>query len=247
MLTHVTAHPEQATGALARDVNQVLANLPDEDLRRLSPALRRVPLRRRQVLLRQGQRVQDIIFPVHGLCSVTKTTEDGHSIEILSVGAEGMVSASVAWGLPDSLGDVVVQVPDDAALSMPIEVFNEELHRMGAFSVLVRAYGRLFTEELMQAGACNALHTAEQRVCRWLLTTAERIHTDTLPVTHEMLAMALGVRRPTVTLIMADLERTGLVHYGRGNVRLIDRDALVQRACACCSMLSLSRFVVSGT
>jgi CRP-like cAMP-binding protein len=82
------------------------------------------------------------------------------------------------------------------------------------------------------------LHTAEQRVCRWLLTTAERIHTDVLPVTHEMLAMALGVRRPTVTLIMADLERAGLVRYGRGNVRLIDRGALVQRGCVCCSTIN---------
>jgi CRP-like cAMP-binding protein len=200
--------------------------------------LRRVPLRRRQVLVRQGQRVQDIIFPVHGLCSVTKTTEDGHSIEILSIGAEGIVNASVAWGLPDSLGDVVVQVPDDAALSMSVEVFNQELRQRGALSELVEGYGRLFTQELMQAGACNALHTAEQRVCRWLLTTAERIHTDALPVTHEMLAMALGVRRPTVTLIMADLERAGLVRYGRGHVRLIDRSALVERGCPCCSTIN---------
>lgn len=237
MLSHVTTEPHDQAGAPLRHVNHVLANLPDEDFRRLSPSLRRVSLRRRQVLLRQGQRVQEIIFPVNGLCSVAKTTEDGHSIEILSIGAEGIVGASVAWGLAESLGDIVVQVPDDAALSMPVEVFNEELHRMGALSVLAATYGRLFTQELMQAGACNALHTAEQRVCRWLLTTADRLHSDVLPVTHEMLAMALGVRRPTVTLIMADLDHAGLVRYGRGTVTLIDRDALVARGCGCYSVL----------
>ena len=218
--------------------NGILASLPEDDYRRISPHLRKVSLQKRQSLLRQGQPVQEIVFPVHGVCSLVKTTEDGHSIEIIGIGAEGAVGASVAWGQPETATDVVVQFPDDAALSLPVEVFKSELQRRGALAALMARYCRVFTMQLMQASACNALHSAEQRCCRWLLTTQDRIQADTFLITQNMLAAALGVRRPTVTLIMAELHRAGLIEYGRGRVKVLDRTALLARACECSPSLS---------
>ncbi len=218
--------------------NRLLASLPDEDRRRLSPHLKSVFLHRRQALLRQGQPVQEIIFPNGGVCSLVRTTEDGKAIEILAVGAEGAIGASVAIGQAESATDVVVQVASDAALALPLEVFRAELQLRGAMYTSMTRYCRIFAEQLMQACACNALHSAEQRCCRWLLTTADRVQSESFSVTQEILAMTLGVRRPTVTFIMSDLHRTGVVEYFRGVVKLQDRAALMARSCECYRVLS---------
>ena len=219
--------------------NRLLASLPGEDHRRISPYLRPVSLQRNQSLLRQGQPVQEIVFPVRGVCSLVKTTDDGHSIEIIGIGSDGAVGAGVAWGQPETAADVVVQIADDAALSLPVEVFKGELQRRGsALAGLMARYCRVFTMQLMQASACNALHSAEQRCCRWLLTTQDRIQSETFSITQIMLATALGLRRPTVTLIMADLHLSRIVEYSRARIRVLDRTALLARACECRPSLS---------
>ena len=225
----------------SRDIpasNRLLASLPDEDRRRLSPHLKTVLLRRKQALLRQGQPVQEIIFPTGGLCSLVRTTGDGHAIEILGVGSEGAIGAGVAMGQAESATDVVVQLPSETALALPLEVFKGELQMRGALYSSMTRYCRILAEQLMQACACNALHSAEQRCCRWLLTTADRVQSERFPVTQEILGVTLGVRRPTVTLIMSDLHRAGLVEYSRGVVELLDRAALMARSCECYRALS---------
>jgi len=218
--------------------NRLLASLPEEDYQRVSPYLRRVSLRRRQSLLRQGQPFQEIIFPVAGVCSLVKTTEDGHSIEILGIGSEGAIGATVVLGQRESAADVTVLVSDEAALSLPLEVFKGELQRRAGLFTQMTHYCGVFMVQLMQVGACNARHSAEERCCRWLLATHDRIQGGSIPVTQEMLAAALGIRRPTVTLIMAELQRAGLVKYGRGTMTIHDRPALIARSCECCSVLS---------
>lgn len=162
-----------------------------------------------------------------------KTTEDGHTIEIVGIGAEGAVGATVAMGYAESPGDVVVQVPDDAAIALPVDVFEAELQRRGALFTLTAEYCRTFTRELMQTVACNALHSAEARCCRWLLMNGDRMQKGTVAMTQEMLAMTLGVRRPTVTHIMTDLHRAGIVEHVRGAVTILDRNSLEARACEC--------------
>lgn len=228
--------PQLVAPSTAR-VNRLLERLPQDDQRRLAPHLRTVSLRSKQVLLRQGQPVYEIIFPTDGICSLIKTTEDGHSIEVIGIGAEGAIGASVAWGQAESAADVVVQVPSDA-LALPLEVFKAELQLQAALFASITDYCQTFTIQLMQITACNALHSAEERCCRWLLTTDDRIQAGTFPITQEMLAMVLGVRRPTVTHIMADLHRSGLVQYARGSVRIVDRISLESRACECYRTLS---------
>ena len=218
--------------------NRLLASLPEEDYRRLSPFLRQVGLHARQTLQKHGQPIQEIVFPVAGLCSVVKTTEDGHAIELFGIGREGAVGAAVAWGQSESPADIIVQIADNGALSLPLDVFKGELHRGGALASSVSDYCRFSTVQLMQASACNALHSAEQRCCRWLLTTEDRVQASSFPITQELLSMALGVRRPTVTLIMADLHRDGLVTCARGRMTIVDRPALLKRACECYASMS---------
>ena len=226
--------------------NHILGSLPDEDIRRLSPHLRTMSLQRRHVLVRQGEPVQEIVFPTGGVCSLVKTTEDAQAIEILGVGAEGAIGASVAIGQPESPTDVIVLVPSDFAVALPLEVFKAELNQRGALYACVTQYCRILTEQLIQACACNALHSAEQRCCRWLLTTDDRVQSESFSVTQEMLAMSLGVRRPTVTLIMADLHRAGAVDYARGIVRVLDRKPLLAGACECYRFLS-PRFAAAAS
>jgi CRP-like cAMP-binding protein len=182
--------------------------------------------------------VHEIIFPTGGLCSLMKTTEDGHSIEVMAIGAEGAIGASVAWGQAESSADIMVQVPNDSAVVMPLEVFKAELQLRGALFASITDYCQTFTMQLMQITACNALHSAEERCCRWLLTTDDRIQAGTFGITQEMLAMTLGVRRPTVTHIMADLHRSGIVQYSRGALQIVDRKSLEARACECYRRLS---------
>jgi CRP-like cAMP-binding protein len=223
------------------DGNRLLASLPDEDRLRLSPHLKSVFLRRKQAVLRQGQPVREIIFPTGGVCSLVRTTEDGKAIEILGVGAEGALGVNVAMGQAESATDVVVQIPSDTALSLPIEVFRTEMQLGGVIYGSLTRYCRILTEQLMHACACNALHSAEQRCCRWLLTTADRVGSDSFPVTQEILGLALGVRRPTVTFIMSGLHRTGVVEYFRGVVKVHDRAAMIARSCECYHALSPRR------
>jgi CRP-like cAMP-binding protein len=233
MSIHAGAAPRPPAEAVSIPrANELLALMPDEDYRRVSPQLRHVPLRRKQSLLRQGQPVQEIIFPAAGVCSLVKTTADGHSIEIIGIGSEGAIGASVAWGQAESATDVVVQMPDEAAVSMPVHTFTAEFQRGGAFAAIMAHYCRVFALQLMQVSACNSLHSADERCCRWLLTMHDRFRPDSFSITHEELARALGVRRPTVTLIMANLHRTGLIE-GRGKVKVLDRAGLAARACEC--------------
>ena len=231
--------PELDTVTLEREhVNRLLSSLPADDLSRITPHLHHVPLRRRQTVLRQGELIQEIIFPTGGVCSLLKTMEDGHTIEVIAVGAEGAIGTGVAMGQADSATDVVVQIPHDAALGLPVEVFRAEMQAQSALSSVIGEYSRQITLQLMQASACNALHSADKRCCRWLLTTDERLQSERLPVTQEMLAALLGIRRPTVTLIMAELQRSGIVDYARGSLAVRDRASLIARACECYRAMS---------
>ncbi len=242
--------PAEANGA-AREMparalsiargNQLLSSLPEDEYQRISPHLRHTLLHAKQLLQRQSQPIQQIVFPLTGMCSAVKTTDDDHGIELLGIGREGAVGACVAWGQADAPTDVVVQIADDGALSLSVDVFRAEAQRGGALADVMSDYCRLWTLQLMQAAACNALHSAEKRCCRWLLTTHDRMQAPSFPITQELLAIALGVRRPTVTLVMAELHRDGVVTYGRGRMTIVNRAALLERSCECYAVLSQSR------
>jgi hypothetical protein len=174
--------------------------------------------------------------------------EDGGTIEVAAVGREGVVGIGVALGNPVATGDVFVQVAGDPMAVMSVDAFRRELERKGVFHDLVTRYAQAFVSQLMQSVACNGLHSAEERCCRWLLMTHDRIGQDEFALTHETLAIMLGVRRPTVTLVMADLTRRGIISHVRGHIRIVDRRALEAASCECYRnvRMTFDRLIPSG-
>lgn len=212
--------------------NRVLATLPADDYQRLAPHLRTVFLQSRQVLTREGDPLQQLVFPLTALCSLTKAMGNGSSIEVATVGAEGVIGAGLTIGQTACPADVIVQVAGSAQ-TLALEVIRADIEARGALYESVYRYHCGFVFQLMQTAACNAVHRAEQRCSRWLLTTSDRLKCNEFPVTQATLAVALGVRRPTVTMAMAELSRTGATHHARGVVTILNRSRLEAMSCEC--------------
>ncbi len=214
-------------------MNSLLASLPAEDYQRVSAELTWRPLKVRQVLHKHGEPVSEIFFPGRSVCSITNVMEDGAVVEVATVGREGLVGIAAVFGAPVSTGEAFVQIAAEPAAVMSIEAFRHEMERRGAFHDRITRYSQAFVNMLMQSVACNGLHSAEERCCRWLLMTHDRIGQDDFPLTHELLAIMLGVRRPTVTLVMAELTRAGIISHVRGHIRIVDRQGLEAATCEC--------------
>ena len=214
-------------------MNNLLASLPADEFQRVSAHLTWRPLKVRQVLHKRGEPISEIYFPGRSVCSITNTMEDGGMVEVATVGREGLIGVGAVMGNPVAAGDAFVQIAAEPAAVMSIDTFNRELEDRGAFYDVVTRYSQAFVSLLMQSVACNGLHSAEERCCRWLLMTHDRIAQDEFPLTHEFLAIMLGVRRPTVTLVMAELSRAGIVSHVRGHVRIVDRKGLEASSCEC--------------
>ena len=217
----------------APSVNRILSSLPHEDFQRIAPHLKLVPLRSKDVFIKQGEPISNVLFPDGGVCSLVRVTEDGQAAEVAPVGNEGAIGMSVFFGQPDSAFDVIVQVPGPAGRALPAEIFKAEMAVRGALFNRIVRYNEALMSQVMQTATCNALHSAEERCARWLLMTHDRIGQDHFPLTHELVATMLGVRRPTVTLVVAALEKAGLISHGRANVTILDRDGLERTACEC--------------
>ena len=213
--------------------NRLLAMLPQSDLDRLLPRMRRISLARKQILHKPGERIGEIYFPNGGVCSMTTVMGDGRMVEVATIGNEGVVGISAIFGRETANGESLVQVPGTDALAMPVEVFREELERNLAFSLLINRYLQAFLVLLLQSTACNSLHSAEERSARWLLMTRDRVGCDQFPMTQELLAVMLGVRRPTVTLVLQKLGQRGVLRYSRGRVEVTDAPALERVSCEC--------------
>jgi len=217
-----------------QSANRILASLPSEDYQRIAAELALRPLKAKQVIHKHGEPVTEIVFPCRSVCSITNMMEDGSVVEVATVGREGLVGIGAVLGDGSSSGEAFVQVPGDgSAYVMPVDAFRREMQRGGAFSRSVTRYAQAFVGLIMQSVACNGLHSAEERCCRWLLMTHDRVERDEFPLTHEFLAIMLGVRRPTVTLVLAELQRAGIVSHVRGQVRVVDRKGLESMACEC--------------
>ena len=219
--------------AYNRPNNRLLRTLPHDEYERILPQLHAVSMKAKQVVHKQGEPIREVYFPGGGACSLTKVMHDGKVAEIATVGDEGMIGEGVFFGDDLSTGEALVQVPDGQAHTMSAEAFIIEMSRRGAFYNSVIRYSQAFTTQIMQTTVCNGLHSVEQRCCRWLLMTHDRVRKDEFQLTHEFLAVMLGVRRPTVTLIAAKLQLAGLIHYRRGYMTIVDRAGLEKASCEC--------------
>ena len=212
--------------------NRLLGLLPRRDYERLRPHLQRIPLMYRQSLYRANKPIGLVYFIETGVGSLVNTMANGDAAEVGTIGNEGVV------GLPLVLGDdraptsVYVQVPG-SGLRMKATLFNKELARSASMRTVMLHYTHAFFNQVAQSAACNQFHSLEQRCCRWLLMTHDRMHSDEFLLTQEFLAMMLGVQRTGVTAAAGALQRAGLIRYKRGNVTIIDRGGLQHRSCEC--------------
>jgi CRP-like cAMP-binding protein len=218
--------------AAAQSANRLLALLPRVEYQRLSPRLKAVSLSPRQVLYKARSPIDYVYFPTSGIVSAMTIMEDGAAIEVATIGNEGMTGLTAFIGGKTSPYEVMVQVPGDG-VRMSADVLKEVADQDGPLRRLLVLYHTAFATQVSYSVACNGLHKIERRCCRWLLMTADRVGTDVLPLTHEFLAVMLGVRRSSLTEVIHPLQERGLILNGRGKIRIVDRPGLEATSCEC--------------
>ena len=212
-----------------RPGNRFLARLPEAEYRLLAPQLEPVELPVDRVLYEAGGPIDHVYFPTGAVLSALTVMEDGTCIEVATVGNEGH---SIALGGRISPHKLVVQI-GDGGLRIEAKALGEAAARGGAIDALMVEYQAAFMAQVSQSVACNGLHRLEQRCCRWLLMSRDRVGSDDLKLTHEYLAMMLGARRASVTETLRPLQEAGLVRSHRGRIRILDGAGLEARTCEC--------------
>jgi len=221
-----------------RPKNRLLAALPADDFLRLQPHLKTVPIRLKQVLHKNGEALRTVYFLNGGVASITTILSDGTTVEAATVGDEGMLGIEVFLdGSAIAAGETLIQVPDTSAEAMGVDEFRDAVGRPGAFRDLVGRYTHVVIAQLMQSTACNALHHVQQRCARWLLMTHDRMHEQDFHLSHEFLAIMLGVQRPTVSVVAGTLQQAGLIRYVHGRVTVRDRKGLEAASCECYAII----------
>jgi CRP-like cAMP-binding protein len=225
---------EEASTMVDPTANKLLSTLPLAERQRMSSTLTTASVAFKQVIYTQDAPIDDVYFPGSGAWSLTKTMQDGGTAEVGTIGNEGMCGSSVFFGDRVSHTQAIVQVAGNReSYRMPVAAFLAEMELRGVLYNRVIRYHQALAIQIQQTTACNLLHPAEQRCCRWLLMTRDRVGSDDLKLTHEFLAVMLGVRRPTVTLIVGTLEKAGLIANGRGVISIADRHGLEAASCEC--------------
>jgi len=213
--------------------NLLLAALPKIDRDRLLALLDVVPLKLKALIHAPGEAIAYVYFPAGGFCSIVTVLEDGSMVEVATIGREGMVGVSAMLNGRPIVSAAMVQGASETCYRMPVAAFRAELEKRGAFYSLIGKYSQALTESIMQSTACNAVHSIEQRLARWLLTAQDRMDGQEFPLTQEFLAMMLGATRPTVTVVAGALQRKGLISYRRGRVTVRNRVKLEAASCEC--------------
>ena len=214
--------------------NRLLAALPAGDYERIARSLDVVPLKLKDLLYAPGEPIPYVYFPGGGFCSIVTALKDGRMVEVATIGREGMVGVEAVLedGSPVSATSMV-QGATNTCYRMAANAFRREMHRQGPFYELVTHYTQALMGFVMQSTACNAAHSVEQRLARWLLMAQDRMEADEFPLTQEFVAMMLGASRPTVTVVAGMLQRAGLIMYHRGRVTVRDRERLEAASCEC--------------
>ena len=215
-----------------RNNNRLLAAIPQPIYAVLQPHLKEVTLKQRKVLFEPGDALDRIYFPQNGMISLLIITTDGAGIEAATIGREGAVGLQRGLGKRRAFTRATVQVGGTLSV-IEADRFEKAVHEHEVLRNTIATYTEVLLAEAQQIAACNALHTADARLARWLLQTRDRIESAMLPLTQEFLAQMLGVRRTTVTLVAGSLQAAGLIEYRRGRIEILDAARLEDAACEC--------------
>ena len=213
-------------------LNRLLLALPVDDLERLMPNLEHIACQREQVLVDADGSLDYIYFPDSGVISVVAVYANGDIIEMATIGREGCSGLQALFGAKSSSVRLLVQISGTAA-KMPRPAFARAIESIPSFHDLMIRYVQAFLEQVLVSGACNGAHSLKQRLARWLLMMRDRSDTDSLAITQDLLAEMLGARRPSITRVVRELERAGLIEPSRRQVTILDRQGLKKAACEC--------------
>ena len=212
--------------------NRLLAALPREVQQRLVSKMSKVPLTSQQVLYAANTPITDVWFPLSGVVSLVLTMMNEKSIEVATIGNEGFVGTPVVLGANHGTTQALCQVAGEA-LKMRVDPFKRALREHPELQRIVQCYIQGLISQISQSTGCNHLHTMQQRMCRWLLMTHDRVGADEFKLTQEFLAEMIGVRRPSATVTAGILQKAGVIRYQRGRIRILDRAGLEACSCEC--------------
>jgi CRP-like cAMP-binding protein len=213
------------------DKNRVLRSIPDDELNVMAADLHLVAFALNDIVYEQDTRIECVYFPIEASFSVIKLLQDGTAIEVATVGKEGIGGVVAILNAQTHMARTIVQIPGEA-FWMPVERFDVYRKTLPQFHEIAARYAQVMYYSLSQAIACNRFHQLNERCAKWLLMTNDRAGNH-FPMTHEFLALMLGVNRPTVTLSASTLQDAGLISYTRGVMTILDRPALEKMACEC--------------
>ena len=218
-----TAQPRQ---------NRLLAALPDEDYQRLVPHLSSVFFGLGEVVYEFAGRLDFVYFPTTAIVSLLYTMENGSSAEMGLTGNDGVVGIALFMGGGTMPNRAVVQSAG-GAVKMKAWALQDEFAKGGKFQYLLLRYTQALITQISQTAVCNRLHSVEQQLCRWLLLSHDRLNTDELIMTQELIAGMLGVRREGVTVAAGRLQDAGAISYVRGHIKILSREKMEETVCEC--------------
>ncbi|HEY6821566.1 MAG TPA: Crp/Fnr family transcriptional regulator [Burkholderiales bacterium] len=212
--------------------NHLLAALPAAEFDRLSPHLELVAMPLGEALYESGGKLEHVYFPTDSIVSLLYVLENGASAEIAVVGNEGILGISLFMGGETTPSRAVVQSAG-YGYRLKAHLLKEEFNRAGPVLQLLLRYTQALITQMTQTAVCNRHHSIEQQLCRWLLLSLDRLSSDEITMTQELIANMLGVRREGVTEAAGNLQRSGIIRYSRGRIEVLDRPALEKAVCEC--------------
>ena len=212
--------------------NNLLAVLPKSEFDRVASHLELVSMRLGDVIYESGNQLRHVYFPTTSIVSLLYVMEDGASAEIAVVGNEGIIGIALFMGGESTPSRAIVQSAG-YAYRLEAQLLKQEFNRAGPVMHLLLRYTQALITQMAQTAVCNRHHSVDQQLCRWLLLSLDRLPSNELTMTQELIANMLGVRREGVTEAAGKLQSAGLIHYSRGHIKVLDRAKLEQRVCEC--------------
>lgn len=212
--------------------NHLLEALNKTDLGHFSSELELIQMPLGQVLYESGEKLNYVYFPTTSIISLLYVMENGSSAEIAVVGNEGILGISLFMGGETTPSRAIVQSAG-YGYRLKAQVLKDEFYRTGPTMRLLLRYTQALITQMSQTAVCNRHHSIDQQLCRWLLLSLDRLETDELTMTQELIANMLGVRREGVTEAAGKLQKLGLIKYSRGRIKVIDRPGVEAKCCEC--------------
>jgi CRP-like cAMP-binding protein len=223
---------EQAESETSSLKNKILLMIPRTEYQLVHPYLEPFQFHHHAILHEPTQKLEFAYFPNQGLLSLLVATEEGKTVEVAMVGNEGVAGVASAVGLTISTLRQLVQISGEG-FRIRVEALQTCLESTPLFQMALSRYAVVQGMQIAQTAACNRLHDAGERLARWLLMAADRVHSSSLPITHDFLATMLGTDRPSISLAAKLLQKNKVIQYRRGAIEVLSRKKLENSACEC--------------